>query len=121
MTVHSCLWFLRKYMSTSHDCRSSWRPEPVGAAPLQAIPQRRPIEDDLIIYLAVNWLPYGGPPIEIVWVSFGLTKLQYWRRVHDLATQRARCRPCDTETLEQLRASAIQHLRLLDNNSPRLL
>ena len=39
--------------------------------------ERRNSESDLLIDLARRWLPYGGPPQEEIFHTFGINRLQY--------------------------------------------
>lgn len=52
---------------------------------VRSLPRRRSNElseeDDRLVQLAVTWTPYGGPPAEDIFVGFGLTESQYFRRL----------------------------------------
>lgn len=71
---------------------------------------RSRIEDDLVVNLAVEWLPYGGPPVEEIWVRFGLKGHKYWNRVLALVTVKARRGPLSSETVKQIQALALSRL-----------
>lgn len=38
-------------------------------------------EDELILQFACRWIPYGGPDPADMFVEFGMTPTQFWRRV----------------------------------------
>ena len=43
-------------------------------------------EDERVLDLAVNWLPFGGPPPEEIWVQFGVDPSRFWQRVQRVLT-----------------------------------
>ncbi len=91
-------------------------PEVTGPNPLQCLQQAtptrssrstRPDEDQLLVALAVEWLPYGGPPADQIWERFGISAEHYWHRLCYLLTLRRWLRLLDAPTIARIRTHAM--------------
>ncbi|BBY65551.1 DUF3263 domain-containing protein [Mycolicibacterium helvum] len=46
-------------------------------------PRIIPVEHELLAF-AVSWLPYGGGPVDEIWINFGMTPDRYRQRLREL-------------------------------------
>ena len=68
-------------------------------------------ENQLILILVLEWLPFGGPPQDEVWVLFGLAPEHFWARVCHLISEPGWLNIVDDVTREKIRSLAILRLR----------
>ena len=83
------------------------RPGRHGIATARSSRSTRPDEDQMLVALAVEWLPYGGPPAEHIWERFGINTEHYWHRLCYLLTLRRWLRLLDATTVARIRAQAM--------------
>lgn len=60
--------------------------------------------DHAMLTLALRWLPFGGAPLDEVFVEFGLTADEYTRRIADLVSQHHPL--INPEAVKRLRATS---------------
>lgn len=67
----------------------------------------RPDEDRMMLDLAVEWLPFGGPNDDDIWVRFGIGPMQFWHRLCYLLTLPKMLRLLDAAVVSALKAQAM--------------
>jgi hypothetical protein len=90
-------------MSSKHQNKGSSGRDSKAAA--------RPCEDQLILELAIEWLPFNGPSSEDIWVRFGMDGTQFWERISSLLGYRRWTWLLDEPTVRALSERATTALR----------
>ena len=65
-----------------------------------------PDEDQLMLDLAVEWLPFGGPKEQEIWVRFGVRPTHFWHRLCYLLTLRETVSILDDTVITKLKSQA---------------
>lgn len=47
-------------------------------------------EERLMLRMALQWAPYGGPPAELLFTEFGMEEDVFWHRFGSVVSARAR-------------------------------
>ncbi|WP_143548981.1 hypothetical protein [Rhodococcus sp. ACS1] len=71
----------------------------------------RPCDDQLILELAIEWLPFNGPSSEDIWVQFGIDRTQFWERISCLLRYRRWTWLLDASTIRALSEQAATKLQ----------
>lgn len=71
----------------------------------------RPCDDQLLLELAIEWLPFNGPSSEDIWVQFGIDRTQFWQRISCLLGYRRWTWLLDAPTVRALSEQATTILR----------
>ncbi|UOT05691.1 hypothetical protein MPY17_08080 [Rhodococcus opacus] len=78
-----------------------------------------PCEDQLILDLAIEWLPFNGPSSEDIWLQFGIERTQFWERISCLLAYRQWAWLLDVPTVRALSEQSTATLRAAQRSTTR--